>query len=395
MPLVFIHGVNVRKGERYKDNVAERDNYFRRFVLKEIVADPEKATILNPYWGDFGVKFAWDKASLFPQSGIEELGSEEELPIILLNQIQLEEELKPDSVLLQVARKSMTDVIDLLWAVSTENIDESKATELADLAVRAVDYARHNPHPDWLNHIQNDNQFLRDLQQAINDWKPQNAVTSTQEAPQWEVLGGEEAWNLIKRGASRLKRAFSYCIRNGIRAILRTEVANFIGDVFVYLGNRGTEDQPGAIVTEVVKALEAAKNSIHPEDDKLIVVAHSMGGNIIYDILTSFRRDIEVDVLITVGSQVALFEEMKLFRTSDGTITATSQVNRVQKPANVHQWINVFDFNDVLGFATESVFQDVEEFEYRTGKVLIPSHTTYFHLPIFYERLGQRIRNQE
>ncbi|BAZ33631.1 hypothetical protein NIES4074_61450 (plasmid) [Cylindrospermum sp. NIES-4074] len=163
----------------------------------------------------------------------------------------------------------------------------------------------------------------------------------------------------------------------------------------MYLSKRGTQDEPGEIIKEIVATLEEAKDLINTEDDKLIVVAHSMGGNIIYDILTHFRPDIEVDVLVTVGSQVALFEEMKLFRVSDETITAQSEVNRVSKPANVHRWINVFDFNDFLGFATESVFQGVKDFQYRTGNILFAAHNTYFNLPTFHERLAERIRDTE
>jgi len=382
----------------YDDDVNNRNALFQRFLLKEIVSNPQKVKILNPYWGDYGVKFAWDKKSL-PQSAIEELGSEDELPLILLNQIQLEQELNSETVLLQVAKKSIADVIDLLWAVSAEGADESQAEDLADLAVRAVDYAKHNPHPDWLNNIENDDQLLRDLQEEIDNWQPQNTTSNAEDSPQWEVLGSDGNWNPISRGASRIKSTVvSWAgrpITNNIRGVLKGEVANFIGDVFVYLSKRGTQDEPGEIVKKIIATLLEAKDLINTEDDKLIVVAHSMGGNIIYDTLTHFLPDIEVDVLVTVGSQVALFEEMKLFQVSDETITAQSKVNRVSKPANVHRWINVFDFNDFLGFATESVFQGVKDFEYRTGNLLLAAHNTYFNLPTFHERLAERIRDTE
>lgn len=398
MPLVFVHGVNVRQGVNYDDEVNNRNALFQKFLLKEIVPEPQKVKIFNPYWGDYGVQFAWEKKSL-PQSAIEELGSGDELPLILLNQIQLEQELNPDTVLLEVAKKSITDVIDLLWAVSAKSIDESQAEDLADLAVRTVDYAKHNPHPDWLNNVNNDQQLLRHLQEEIDKWQPQNSISNAEHSPQWEVLGSDRNWNPIIRGASRIKRTVvSWAgspVTNIIRGVLKAEVANFIGDVFVYLNKRGVQDKPGEIVGKIIATLLEAKDLINTDDDKLIVVAHSMGGNIIYDILTHFRPDIEVDVLITVGSQVALFEEMKLFRVSDDTVTAKSEVNFVPKPTNVHRWINVFDFNDFLGFATESVFQGVKDFEYRTGSVLVAAHNTYFDLPTFHERLAERIRDTD
>ncbi|BAZ33630.1 hypothetical protein NIES4074_61440 (plasmid) [Cylindrospermum sp. NIES-4074] len=230
MPLVFVHGVNVRRdknagrGVSYDDDVNNRNALFQKFLLKEIVPDPQKVTILNPYWGDYGVKFAWDKKSL-PQSAIEELGSEDELPLILLNQIQLEQELNSDTVLLQVAKKSIADVIDLLWAVSAEDVDESQAEDLADLAVRAVDYAKHNPHPHWLNNIRNDDQLLRDLQEEIDNWQPQGTNSNAEDSPQWEVLGSDGNWNSISRGASRIKSAVISLVgrpvTNNIRGVLK------------------------------------------------------------------------------------------------------------------------------------------------------------------------------
>lgn len=396
MPLVFIHGVNVRKSVNYQNEVNYRNALFKRFLLKKIFPEPQTVTILNPYWGDYGVKFAWEKKSL-PQSAMEELGSDDEVPLILLNQIQLEQETNPNTVLLEVAKKSIADMIDLLWSVSVNDVDKSQAEYLADLAARAVDYAKHNQHLDWLNNLENDEQLLRDLEQKINKWKPQNTTSNTEYSSQWEVLGSEEDWSPITRAASRIHRTVvnfaGRPVTKSIRNILRGELANFIGDIFVYLSKRGVQDEPGEIVREIIKTLLEAKKLINNKDDKLVIVAHSMGGNIIYDILTHFHPDIEVDVLVTVGSQVALFEEMKLFRVSDETITANSEVNRVSKPANVHRWINVFDFNDFLGFATEYVFEGVKDFEYRTGNVLLAAHSTYFNLPTFHERLAKRIRD--
>ena len=51
MPLVFLHGVNVRKNADYDKTVSRRDSLFRRFALKQIVPDWEKFEIVNPYLG--------------------------------------------------------------------------------------------------------------------------------------------------------------------------------------------------------------------------------------------------------------------------------------------------------------------------------------------------------
>ena len=74
----------------------------------------------------------------------------------------------------------------------------------------------------------------------------------------------------------------------------------FLGDVFTYLDQRGDCSHPGPIVSDVIQTLESAAKAGSP----LVVVAHSMGGEIVYDVLSYYRPDIRVHKLVTVGSQV-------------------------------------------------------------------------------------------
>jgi hypothetical protein len=89
------------------------------------------------------------------------------------------------------------------------------------------------------------------------------------------------------------------------REKLNAMISRFAGDAFVYLEKRGTPQQPGKIVKIVLDALNAANAAKTAEDNKLVVIANSFGGEIMYDILTDFSPQIEVDTLITVGSQAA------------------------------------------------------------------------------------------
>ena len=52
-------------------------------------------------------------------------------------------------------------------------------------------------------------------------------------------------------------------------------------------------------------------------NEPLVVIGHSLGGVISMDLLSHFRTDIDVDLFVTIGSQVAHFEEMKLYHASD------------------------------------------------------------------------------
>lgn len=78
MPLVFVHGVNVREGttkkdKAFKDQVDARDRLFRTMALAGLVTPPKVLHIENPYWGAKGVTFTHDLASV-PHAGTEAFG---------------------------------------------------------------------------------------------------------------------------------------------------------------------------------------------------------------------------------------------------------------------------------------------------------------------------------
>ncbi len=81
MPAIFIHGVNTRNNEDYRKNRAARDELLQRLVLQPLAEKGkrfEHIEIVNPYWGNFGVSFWWDEASLPEVHALENLGAENE-----------------------------------------------------------------------------------------------------------------------------------------------------------------------------------------------------------------------------------------------------------------------------------------------------------------------------
>lgn len=165
------------------------------------------------------------------------------------------------------------------------------------------------------------------------------------------------------------------------------KISLFLGDVFVYLNSRDAKEG-SAIIREVQGAFERAEQARNADDGKLIVVAHSMGGNISYDILATFAPRIQVDLFVTVGSQVGMFEELKLFKGSDPRIMAPA---RVDVPKNIKRWINVVDPNDVLAYSTENIFSNSHDTVFDNHVPVWSAHTTYFSRPSFHERMHQRI----
>ena len=115
--------------------------------------------------------------------------------------------------------------------------------------------------------------------------------------------------------------------------------------------------------------------------------------------LTHYAKDLklEIDVWVTVGSQVGLFEEMSMLWTSPGrTNRKAIPSEAIASPDRVKRWLNIVDTNDILGFLVLPTFtaatpDTVHDFKYDTGFPINGAHSGYFKWPSFYKRLAQRI----
>jgi len=183
-----------------------------------------------------------------------------------------------------------------------------------------------------------------------------------------------------------------------VRNTLTPTIAIFIGDVFTYLKAGGAREQ---IRNEVLTRLLAAAKAAKVSGEKLVVCGHSMGGVILYDLLSDpsvlahlsegLGAPFKVDMLLTVGSQVALFEELKVFSTSSSAYSAAAG-NKMIKPPGAGAWLNVFNRLDVLSFLAEPVFQGVEDLEASTIAGVTDAHGAYFTNMVFYARLNASLK---
>lgn len=397
MPLLFVHGVFVRRDSDYEVASGQRNALFRRLTLSQISC--QDTEIHNPYWGDLGANPRWNHGSL-PADNTEEFGEEapdaiDELAQALLLETNLRLERDGQETLLNLAKQSFPEVIDALFALAISLSEEGNLSTMAELSDKANAYATAFPTPGWLGSVNDDTEFVNKLKIELRNWTPPQEHEDSQAEAEEEAFGWSEIWDYITEGGSRIT-SIPARLGSGLalslgRRPLHKAVSIFLGDAFIYLKNRQTDDDVETIQQRLLTALDQA-SAERTDNDPLIIVAHSMGGNIIYDLLTQERPNLTVDAFVTVGSQVSLFEELKLFQISDDSIP-NPQVKQVRKPANVKHWLNVFDTNDVLSFACEAVFEGVSDFEYSTGKGLMAAHSTYFYRPSFHRRLGQRLKD--
>ncbi len=428
MPLVFVHGVSVRAGPSYERQQRFRDAAFRRHVLPR-----QDTPIHNPYWGDVGAKAAWNHASLpgDPLLVLEALGPQE---TVTVEQVLISEEAagytQPDSVLLDVARQDFQEAIDLLVssAIEESGID---ARALVAVASELSDYAERNPSPAWISQVGHDHAFLdrlreetrldsverghvsapRSGEQRSSSRPSEQQVSSDQTGPRAGEQTGRsgralvapppfdpgptlqeqlDVWDALARAIERVREAVADWRwgqpGRSLRRLVQPYLTHFVGDIFVYLKERGTPDTPGAIIERVRDSIAAAAREVKP-GDPLVIVAHSMGANVVYDVLTSFLKGVRVDTLVTVGNQIGWFEEMKLFAASDPAVPGPHR-SRVPRPVGVSRWLNVIDTSDYLAYAAEPIFDGVEDVTFTTGRGPLAAHTEYFKDVGFFQRLG-------
>jgi hypothetical protein len=270
-------------------------------------------------------------------------------------------------------------------------VSDVRAEALLDFAGDVVAYcAAHETHRPgisddlrypWLSTVGDDLSFVDRLCEEVG-------TTSSGR----ESFGGTgRARDELAEGAGTLRRAWlagvGSTIADSLRLLFGRRLIQLVGDVLVYPERRGTVESPGPIIKVVADSLDDAVSK-GVRGEPLIVVAHSMGGTIVYDLLSHYRPDLVVDVLVTVGAQVGLMEELKLLRESRVDIPSAT-VPRVARPANVHRWINVVDRADLLGFRAAPVFDGVDDYEYPSNAVW--AHTAYLRQPNFHARLAARV----
>lgn len=401
MPVVFIHGVNTRRTEPgYATRVAMIDRFIQKHLAGAKVHGKPITSVSPafPYWGDLATTFAWNMESL-PTDHINALGgpgiSDSMRPLIAALDDDLSEATGArQQPLLTVGKtKTLPHAVSLISDLLLQTAPQNQADAVADFIVAATGYAEANPSPAWLGTLTTDEQLLNKL-----------VVEAKASAPaRIQALGLlDNVMNPLAAAAASFKGAIQSAAttvldRSGNfasskllawqRRPLNETLGRFFGDIFIYLNGRGDKASPGPIPKLILDAIETARTKA-PANDPLIVIGHSLGGVIGFDLFSFFRPDLVVDLFVTVGSQVSHFEEIKQLKTSNPTIHAPQ---RAPTPANITHWINIFDEVDVFSYACDRIFDRVIDFEYDTQTYVIKAHGAYFDQDRFYTRLRARI----
>lgn len=424
MTVIYIHGVKVRDPAH---GVALGES-FSRWLGPKLNFGEAVLDYIPVYWGDVAAKFRWELASR-PKTSIlgmggtganvrfAGLGSLREAAAItpldsqavirgsggpVLGRPSPVTVPPPESALSSVPRERRPDLlVDLYLALQTQRDQEKRrqqpgaATQvdpiadfprLARLAPAAATVAG-----DWDRIVASESTEDGRAARLIRE------VEAYLDGDRLLAQGGLSDW--MTRAGETLRRAAAWpgdatsTVFAELRPVVNEFVAYFIGDVLSYLHRRGT-DMPGEVPRRVLAALGNAHARKQRTGEKIIVVTHSMGGQLLYDAVTFFApkdpalAGLEIDHWITCGSQVSLFAELGLFSGQPEDIAIPQ---RLPRPHIVAKWTNFYDRNDLVGFIMNPVFEGVTDTEYNTGYGLAFAHTGYLARPSFFEAIAARL----
>jgi len=423
MPIIFVHGVaNRNDSPEYKAGLQSIERYLREYVCAVISPDdPAGVPFIAPYWGGAGAQFAWNRICC-PRGSIlgmgTESGAELKTALLLAQEDRLRASLSETEpvaatpgILPQGAQREQNLPALNLSALKSEEISDLTTTIINQLGGSESEKARAAIAAD---HVAHDPAFLealklksspRDQSELFFQYLQARIAASSVVEGDGGVVG-MGAWDRFKDSlAETLSRATSLPgsaatkVLSEARTWLNGFITLFIGDVFTYLSKRGEVSQPGEIPAIILTALRQAKQEqVKRNGEPIIVLTHSMGGQLIYDMVTAFlpaieQEGIRIDFWCATASQVALFEEMKLFIMSNNKFCADNH-NKAPYPSTetLGAWWNVWDANDFISFAARNIFEGVLDESYDSGLSVAEAHGGYLKRPSFYRKLADRIQ---
>jgi hypothetical protein len=401
--IIYVHGVNVRDPSHGKQLEAP----FRRWLAPRLSSQPDSVQYTPVFWGDIAATFRWKLASR-PETKLLRQGGDDGVEPAALRLASWNQyagaPARPRGPVLNDAGGVAGDVMimprlippdrradflsDLYLAVKCPRIGQDPLAEVAALGSLA-DVAQ-TVAQRWDDLVGKEADAVRAasiLVQAMEASLPQGALLAQGGLRDFGTRTGE----VLKRLAMLPFDAVSTALAE-LRPAANEFVARFLGDVLTYIQQREVGGEPGEIPKRVLSALRLAHERKTGTGEPIVVVTHSMGGQLVHDALAYFAprqglADVKVDYWFSCGAQVSFFAELALLRGQPDP----APTEKLPRPANVLAWRNYYDPNDLVGFVMAPVFEGVTDEEYDTGYGLALAHTGYLGRPSFFEKMANRI----
>ena len=401
MPIIYMHGVNTRDPKHFEP-VHE---YLRRIVAPAIARDPENVLIRPANWFPLCDPPKWEGISR---------------PATLLGQgAEIERSELLDALTAKVTRIPAPHSAFTSGQASAPTqharLDGLSAEDLADLitvgvASNSVDGLQRARIGIAADRVASDPAICANLK-AARDIDAQLRILSDSvqaDVERQSILAGHGAPDFLRGMRDRVSESLSRTlsapaavgslVAGELRPKLNDFVTRFLGDVLFYMTGRGTAAAPGPIPKVLIDELVLAQTDKESRGgEPVVLLTHSMGGQIAYDVVTSFlpavRNDIKVDFWCATASQVGYFEELNMFLASSIEFSKATAKPTPFARANLGRWWNVWDRNDIISFTTRGIFGDgIDDEEYWSGMSVAAAHGGYLERPSFYRRFAGKLR---
>jgi len=415
MPIIYIHGVNTRS----HDGFLAIKPYLQRLVAPSISADPDHVLIEDVFWGDAAATFAWDGASRPRTRLLGQGGNRIDVPPVerALAASAFEEAFRrllpmPSSIpetgglitgaspagsrrgSLRLRDLKPDELSDLLAVIIGQQVADAEPRAHLSLIADAV--AHDASTQAALATARTAEQEIDLLLRRIQQQAQADATLLGMGLPPWLTGLGDRLGETLSRAFDVPTYAVSVAAAE-LRKPLNELVSVFLADVLVYLNKRGDAADPGEIPQRLLTQLARAHaNQLERGGEPIVVLSHSMGGQIVYDAVTHFlpgapeRSHMRIDFWCATASQVGFFEEAKLFLTRH---EAYRIGNPVPFPsAHLGAWWNVWDHNDFLSFTTKGIMAGVDDEPFDSGMSLLAAHGGYLQRPSFYRKFAEKLR---
>lgn len=400
MPIIYMHGVNTRD-PRHFDSVRA---YLKRFVAPAISADPDNVSIRAADWYQLCDPPKWEGISR---------------PRTLLGQgAQIERNELLDAILAKAPRAAATSTLTSGQASAPGGDMRLDALPVADL-VDLLTLAATNGGMDGLQHarvgIAADrvarDPAIRPRLAAAHDLDAQLALLASAvgaEVERQSNLAGQGALDFLQEMRDRVRESLARAydspaaaaslVAVELRPKLNDFVTRFLGDMLFYMTRRGSAREPGAIPQVLIDELALAqKNQAARGGEPIVLLTHSMGGQIAYDVLSAVlpaaASTMKVDFWCATASQVGFFEELNMFLASSPAYAEATGVKVPFPGAHLQHWWNVWDRNDIISFTTKGIFATgIDDEEYWSGMSLAAAHGGYLERPSFYQSFADKLK---
>jgi len=180
----------------------------------------------------------------------------------------------------------------------------------------------------------------------------------------------EKFINFFKR--QRDKILFSETMHVKFPSFTDLIIKHFFKDLDIYLTQKCVEENKSDCLAKDIirdKITNALKKHIRKD---ILLIAHSMGTIVTYEVLIQLEKELEIDSLITIGSPLGvpfIFDKLK----NDSSVVQEDS-DKLRTPDNIKtEWINLADTEDKVAQCNDLI----EQFKSNSNEVRPTTHLVF------------------